>query len=185
MNHHYTESVGNTPRNTTKYPTKLHQNPIGNLKIPSKPQNPIETLSNSHENFKEIWKILWNSPENLKISSILQAERFKGTGTWTLPSLRFAELEALLAALRVARSAELREVLMELVESWKNVEKTWENHGKTMGNCGEQPTVGGLVVSSCNYIWWLWLADKIRWIWGMVHHRNPIRNGGLTWLNHI
>ncbi|CAL1151204.1 unnamed protein product, partial [Cladocopium goreaui] len=45
-----------------------------------------------------------------------KAERFKGTGTWTLPSLRFAELEALLAALRVARSAELREVLMELVE---------------------------------------------------------------------
>ena len=133
MNHHYTESVGNTPRNTTKYPTKLHQNPIGNLKIPSKPQNPIETLSNSHENFKEIWKILWNSPENLKISSILQAERFKGTGTWTLPSLRFAELEALLAALRVARSADLGEVLMELVESWKNVEKTWKKREKTMG----------------------------------------------------
>ena len=75
-------------------------------------------------------KISKKFEKSYEISSILQAERFKGTGTWTLPSLRFAELEALLAALRVARSAELREVLMELVESWKNVEKTWKKRGK-------------------------------------------------------
>ena len=129
--------------NPKKYPTKLHQNPIENLKIPSKPyqipifpmkisrkvENPMKKSHESHEIPQKIWK-------SHKIPPILQAKR-PGTGTWTLPSLRFAELEALLRALRVARSAQLREVLMELVEPWKKRGKSmgkWENHGKSMGN---------------------------------------------------
>lgn len=47
---------------------------------------------------------------------LLNKAELRPTGTWTLSPLSSAELEALLAALRVARSAALREVLMELVE---------------------------------------------------------------------
>lgn len=82
----------------------------------------------------EIPQKIWKSH---KIPSILQAKR-PGTGTWTLPQLRFAELEALLRALRLARSAQLREVLMELVEPWKkpgkNVGNPWEIHDLPSGN---------------------------------------------------